>query len=111
MRVKRGLGRTLAVVSILLVVTAAATAYSYYLLQQSRSSQSQLQQLVSNLESRNTQLQQELNSGVTPNNASVLSLDPVSIYRIANGSIVTVQGVRVNRRNTLSGPQLGLQVM
>ena len=111
MRVKRGLGRTLAVVSILLVVTAAATAYSYYLLQQSSSSQSQLQQLVSNLESRNTQLQQELNSGVTPNNASVLSLDPVSIYRSANRSIVTIQGVQVTTVNTFFGPQQSLQVV
>ena len=111
MRVKRGLGRTLAVVSILLVVTAAATAYSYYLLQQSSSSQSQLQQLVSNLESRNTQLQQELNSGVTPNNASVLGLDPVSIYRSANRSIVTIQGVQVTTVNTFFGPQQGLQVV
>jgi len=110
-RVKRGLGRTLAVVSILLVVTAAATAYSYYLLQQSSSSQSQLQQLVSNLESRNTQLQQELNSGVTPNNASVLSLDPVSIYRSANRSIVTIQGVQVTTVNTFFGPQQSLQVV
>ena len=111
MRVKRGLGRTLAVVSILLVVTAAATAYSYYLLQQSSSSQSQLQQLVSNLESRNTQLQQELNSGVTPNNASVLSLDPVSIYRSANRSIVTIQGDQVTTVNTFFGPQQSLQVV
>ena len=111
MRVKRGLGRTLAVVSILLVVTAAATAYSYYLLQQSSSSQSQLQQLVSNLESRNTQLQQELNSGVTPNNASVLSLDPVSIYRSANRSIVTIQGVQVTTVNTFFGPQQSIQVV
>ena len=111
MRVKRGLGRTLAVVSILLVVTAAATAYSYYLLQQSSSSQSHLQQLVSNLESRNTQLQQELNSGVTPNNASVLSLDPVSIYRSANRSIVTIQGVQVTTVNTFFGPQQSLQVV
>jgi len=111
MRVKRGLGRTLAVVSILLVVTSAATAYSYYLLQQSSSSQSQLQQLVSNLESRNTQLQQELNSGVTPNNASVLGLDPVSIYRSANRSIVTIQGVQVTTVNTFFGPQQGLQVV
>ena len=111
MRVKRGLGRTLAVVSILLVVTAAATAYSYYLLQQSSSNQSQLQQLVSNLESRNTQLQQELNSGVTPNNASVLGLDPVSIYRSANRSIVTIQGDQVTTVNTFFGPQQGLQVV
>ena len=111
MRVKRGLGRTLAVVSILLVVTAAATAYSYYLLQQSSSSQSQLQQLVSNLESRNTQLQQELNSGVTPNNASVLGLDPVSIYRSANRSIVTIQGDQVTTVNTFFGPQQSLQVV
>ena len=111
MRVKRGLGRALAVVSILLVVTAAATAYSYYLLQQSGSSQSQLQQLVSNLESRNTQLQQELNSGVTPNNASVLSLDPVSIYRSANRSIVTIQGDQVTTVNTFFGPQQSLQVV
>ena len=111
MRVKRGLGRTLAVVSILLVVTAAATAYSYYLLQQSSSSQSQLQQLVSNLESRNTQLQQELNSGVTPNNASVLSLDPVSIYRSANRSIVTIQGDQVTTVKTFFGPQQSIQVV
>ena len=111
MRVKRGLGRTLAVVSILLVVTAAATAYSYYLLQQSSSNQSQLQQLVSNLESRNTQLQQELNSGVTPNNASVLGLDPVSIYRSANRSIVTIQGDQVTTVNTFFGPQQSLQVV
>src|SRR2546428_1437112 len=95
MRVKRGIGRTLAVVSILLVITASATAYSYYLLQQSCSSQRQLQQLVSNLESRNTQLQQELGSGVTASNASVLSLDPVSIYRSANRSIVTIHGDQV----------------
>ena len=111
MRVKRGLGRTLAVVSILLVVTSAATAYSYYLLQQSSSSQSQLQQLVSNLESRNTQLQQELNSGVTPNNASVLGLDPVSIYRSANRSIVTIQGDQVTTVNTFFGPQQSIQVV
>jgi len=111
MRVKRGLGRTLAVVSILLVVTAAATAYSYYLLQQSSSNQSQLQQLVSNLESRNTQLQQELNSGVTPNNASVLGLDPVSIYRSANRSIVTIQGDQVTTVNTFFGPQQSIQVV
>ena len=111
MRVKRGLGRTLAVVSILLVVTAAATAYSYYLFQQQSTQVSQLQQLVSNLESRNTQLQQELNSGVTPNNASVLSLDPVSIYRSANRSIVTIQGVQVTTVNTFFGPQQGLQVV
>ena len=111
MRVKRGLGRTLAVVSILLVVTAAATAYSYYLFQQQSTQVSQLQQLVSNLESRNTQLQQELNSGVTPNNASVLSLDPVSIYRSANRSIVTIQGDQVTTVNTFFGPQQGLQVV
>ena len=111
MRVKRGLGRTLAVVSILLVVTAAATAYSYYLFQQQSTQVSQLQQLVSNLESRNTQLQQELNSGVTPNNASVLSLDPVSIYRSANRSIVTIQGVQVTTVNTFFGPQQSLQVV
>jgi len=110
-RVKRGLGRTLAVVSILLVVTAAATAYSYYLFQQQSTQVSQLQQLVSNLESRNTQLQQELNSGVTPNNASVLSLDPVSIYRSANRSIVTIQGVQVTTVNTFFGPQQSLQVV
>src|SRR3989449_10110999 len=95
MRVKRGLGRTLAAVSILLVVTASATAYSYYLFQQQSTQVSQLQQLVSNLESRNTQLQQELNSGVTPSNSSALSLDPVSIYRSANRSIVTIQGDQV----------------
>src|SRR2546425_7732632 len=95
MRVKRGIGRTLAVVSILLVITASATAYSYYLLQQSSSSQSQLQQLVSNLESRNTKLQQELSSGVAQSNASALSLDPVSIYRSANRSIVTIHGDQV----------------
>ena len=111
MRVKRGLGRTLAVVSILLVVTAAATAYSYYLFQQQSTQVSQLQQLVSNLESRNTQLQQELNSGVTPNNASVLSLDPVSIYRSANRSIVTIQGDQVTTVNTFFGPQQSLQVV
>ena len=111
MRVKRGLGRTLAVVSILLVVTASATAYSYYLFQQQSTQVSQLQQLVSNLESRNTQLQQELNSGVTPNNASVLSLDPVSIYRSANRSIVTIQGVQVTTVNTFFGPQQSLQVV
>ena len=111
MRVKRGIGRTLVVVSILLVVTAAATAYSYYLLQQSSSSQSQLQQLVSNLESRNTQLQQELSSGVTASNASVLSLDPVSIYRSANRSIVTIHGVQVTTVNTFFGPQQSLQVV
>ncbi|TMP96944.1 MAG: PDZ domain-containing protein [Thaumarchaeota archaeon] len=109
MRVKRGLGRTLAVVSILLVVTAAATAYSYYLFQQQSTQVSQLQQLVSNLESRNTQLQQELNSGVTPNNASVLSLDPVSIYRSANRSIVTIQGNQVTTVNTFFGPQQSVQ--
>jgi len=111
MRVKRGLGRTLAAVSILLVVTASATAYSYYLFQQQSTQVSQLQQLVSNLESRNTQLQQELNSGVTPNNASVLSLDPVSIYRSANRSIVTIQGVQVTTVNTFFGPQQSLQVV
>ncbi len=111
MRVKRGLGRTLAVVSILLVVTAAATAYSYYLFQQQSTQVSQLQQLVSNLESRNTQLQQELNSGVTPNNASVLSLDPVSIYRSANRSIVTIQGDQVTTVNTFFGPQQSIQVV
>ncbi|TLX99689.1 MAG: PDZ domain-containing protein [Thaumarchaeota archaeon] len=111
MRVKRGLGKTLAVVSILLVVTASATAYSYYLFQQQSTQVSQLQQLVSNLESRNTQLQQELNSGVTPNNASVLSLDPVSIYRSANRSIVTIQGVQVTTVNTFFGPQQSLQVV
>ena len=111
MRVKRGIGRTLAVVSILLVITASATAYSYYLLQQSSSSQSQLQQLVSNLESRNTQLQQELSSGVTASNASVLSLDPVSIYRSANRSIVTIHGVQVTTVNTFFGPQQSLQVV
>ncbi len=103
MRVKRGIGKPLAVVSILLVVTAAATAYSYYLLQQSSSSQSQLQQLISNLESRNTQLQQELSSGVTASNASALSLDPVSIYRSANRSIVTIQGDQVT--TTIFGQQ------
>ncbi|TLY13534.1 MAG: PDZ domain-containing protein [Thaumarchaeota archaeon] len=111
MRVKRGLGRTLAVVSILLVVTAAATAYSYYLFQQQSTQVSQLHQLVSNLESRNTQLQQELNSGVTPNNASVLGLDPVSIYRSANRSIVTIQGDQVTTVNTFFGPQQSLQVV
>ena len=111
MRVKRGLGRTLAAVSILLVVTASATAYSYYLFQQQSTQVSQLQQLVSNLESRNTQLQQELNSGVTPNNASVLSLDPVSIYRSANRSIVTIQGDQVTTVNTFFGPQQSLQVV
>src|SRR3989441_1733846 len=111
MRVKRGLGRALAAVSILLVVTASATAYSYYLFQQQSTQVSQLQHLVSNLESRNTQLQQELNSGVTPNNASVLSLDPVSIYRSANRSIVTIQGVQVTTVNTFFGPQQSLQVV
>jgi S1-C subfamily serine protease len=104
---RKALGKVLAVVSILLVVMAVATAYSYYLLQQSNSSQSaqvsQLQQQVSSLESRNIQLQQELSSGVTPNNASVLSLDPVSIYRSANRSIVTIQGDQVT--TTVFGQQ------
>jgi len=108
-----GFGKALVVASVLVVVLAAATAYSYYLLQQSSSSQSaqvsQLQRLVSNLESRNTQLQQELNSGVTQNNASVLSLDPVSIYRSANRSIVTIQGNQVTTVNTFFGPQQSVQ--
>ena len=100
MQVRRGgFGKALVVASVLVVVLAAATAYSYYLLQQSSSTQSaqvsQLQQLVSSLESRNTKLQQELSSGVAQSNASVLSLDPVSIYRSANRSIVTIQGDQV----------------
>ena len=96
---KGGFGKALVVASVLVVVLAAATAYSYYLLQQSSSTQSaqvsQLQQLVSSLESRNTKLQQELSSGVAQSNASALSLDPVSIYRSANRSIVTIQGDQV----------------
>ncbi len=110
-----GVGKALAVMALLLVVTAGAAVYSYYLLQQSNSSQSaqvsQLQQLVSNLQSRNSQLERQLSSGVTQNNASVLGLNPVSIYRSANRSIVTIQGAQVTTVNTLFGPQQSVQIV
>ncbi len=116
MRIRSGgVGKALAVMALLLVVTAGAAVYSYYLLQQSNSSQSaqvsQLQQLVSNLQSRNSQLERQLSSGVTQNNASVLGLNPVSIYRSANRSIVTIQGAQVTTVNTLFGPQQSVQIV
>jgi S1-C subfamily serine protease len=96
---KGGMRKAFVVMALLIVVLGGTLVYSYYLLGQANSSQSaqvnQLQQLVANLQSRNTQLEKELNSGVTLNNASVLGLDPVSIYRSVNRSIVTLQGVQM----------------
>ena len=113
---RAGVGSVVAVMALLLVVLGGATAYAYYLLlgqnNPSQSAQvSELQQLVSNLQSRNNQLEKQLNSGVTQNNASVLGLDPVSIYRSVNRSIVTLQGVQVTTVNTLFGPQQSTQVV
>ncbi len=113
---RRGVGRALAVMSILLVAMAGTAAYSYYLFEQSSTSQSsqamQLEQLISDLQNKNAQLEKQLGlSGSTQGNGTVLGLDPVSIYRSANRSIVTIQGVQVTTVNTFFGPQQSVQVV
>ncbi len=113
---RRGFGKALAVLSILLVVMAGTAAYSYYLFEQSSTSQSsqarQLEQLISDLQNRNVQLEKQLGlSGSTQGNGSLLGLNPVSIYRSANRSIVTIQGVQVTTVNTFFGPQQSFQVV
>jgi len=110
---RRGFGKALGVMVALLVVMVGAAAYSYYLLNQNNPSQSsqvnQLQQLVADLQSKNSQLEKQLSSGASQGNVSLIGLDPVSIYRNAYRSVVTIQGVQVTTVNTLFGPQQSIQ--
>jgi len=113
---RRGYGKAFAAILISLIIMSGAAAYSYYLFEQSTLSQGpqtrQLEQLIADLQSRNAQLEKQLGlAGSTQGNVSLLGLDPVSIYRGSNRSIVTIQGVQLITVNTFFGPQQSAQVV
>jgi S1-C subfamily serine protease len=107
-------GVAVAVLAVLLVVFGAVALYSNYQLNQANATRSSavsnLQNLINQLQAENSQLKNQLASGVqTQGNSSLLGLDPVSIYRTVNRSVVTVEGDRVTTVNTFFGPQQSVQ--
>jgi S1-C subfamily serine protease len=111
-------GRTsaaaVAVLAVLLVIFGAVALYSNYQLNRASTTQSSavsnLQNLINRLQTENSQLKNQLASGVpTQGNSTLLGLDPVSIYRSVNRSVVTVEGDQVSTVNTFFGPQQSIQ--
>ncbi len=87
--------------ALLVIVIIFSSAGTYYfafsiLGRPSNPSVQQLQALVNSLEGENAALQNKLASLSPSTNASILGLNPVSIYKQVSPSVVTVQGVETS---------------
>lgn len=112
----KGFGKVTLALLVLIVVLGSLAAYAFYSSAQNSQLDSskirQLQGTIANLQLRNAQLQNQLASaGSTQGNSSLLGLDPVSIYRDVNRSVVTLQGEQVTAVQTIFGPQQSISVI
>ena len=102
--------RKLSTVLLLLVVVLGSTTIYYHMaLTTATAKLNLLQQAASELQSRNTQLEQHFTFDSPPVNVSALGVDPVAIYSSANQSVVTIQGAKVATLLTIFGPQRSIE--
>ena len=96
--------RTLAVIVLLVVVFGSVVLYYNLALAGETARASELQKVASELQTRNSDLENRL-STLGQVNASVLGLNPVGIYDNSNRTVVTIQGSKLVVVNTFFGPQ------
>ncbi|MGA2789423.1 MAG: trypsin-like peptidase domain-containing protein [Candidatus Bathyarchaeia archaeon] len=100
--------KTAVVLIISVVVLASISTYSSLALRAEATRITQLQTLASDLESRNTVLENALSSQPQPAGNASFGLNAVAIYDISNQSVVTVQSTQVSVVQTIFGPQTGI---
>jgi S1-C subfamily serine protease len=99
---------TVAILLLLVVVLGSLTVYYGISLASANSSIRNLQGTTAALQARNDELQKMI-SDQSQGNVSLMGLDPVAIYDLANQSVVTIQGSRVLTVMTIFGPQQTVQ--
>jgi len=100
------ISQKIAVVLIISVVALASlSAYSSFVVLSEASQISQLKSLSSDLQARNSQLENALSSQAPLAGNASFGLSPVTIYNSSNRSVVTVQSTQVSLVETIFGPQ------
>jgi len=97
--------RIAVVLIISVVVLASLTAYSSFVVLSESSQISQLQNLSSDLQTRNSQLENILSYQAPSAGNASFGLSPIAIYDSSNRSVVTVQSTQVAVVDTIFGPQ------
>jgi S1-C subfamily serine protease len=101
-----------AVLLLLIVLVGSVAIYYNTALTVAQSRLAELQQVASNLQVRNGQLEQQLSTlNQSSRNVSVLGFNPTGIYKSANQSVVTIQGSKVVTVLTIFGPRQSIETI
>jgi S1-C subfamily serine protease len=98
---RSGIGKSIYVLSILLIIITSSSLYYNFVINQDSKLQ-ELQKSIALLQSRNRELEKEL-AGNSQASTSILSIDPVKVYNSTNRSVVIIQGERITVINTFFG--------